>query len=103
MDKLLLAIEEKGMSIPADTDRDKVIGVAKALGLHPVDYVDREVEIVDYTNKKEETNKFVKTGHFVAGRKEDGTPVTVRGPFVRLDILDALIEDLVKARDLRDA
>ena len=103
MEQLLQAIEEAGMKIPAGTETEKVLGVAKALGLDPVDYLPREVEIVEHTNKRKQTNTFVKTGYFVVGRKENGRADTVRGPFIRLSILDELIEDLNKARDLRDA
>ena len=97
MDKLLEALASRGVDASSMTD-DQIRKVAKAVGLDPIDYLPREVEVVDYTNKRGETNKFVSTPSFVVGRKDDGSAQTVRGLFLRVEALDQAIADLQAAR-----
>lgn len=101
MDKLLAALAEKGISTEA-LDEDQIRGVAKAMGIDPAEYLPRQVEIVPYTNKRKETNTFVKTENFTVGQKEDGSPQQVRGLFLRVEALDQAIADLQAARGLVD-
>lgn len=101
MDKLLEALAEKGISTDA-LDEGQIRGVAKAMGIDPAEYLPRQVEIVPYTNKRKETNTFVKTENFTVGRKDDGSAQTVRGLFLRVEALDQAIADLQAARGLVD-
>lgn len=97
MDRLLAALAEKGIRLEGVSDQE-IVKIAKGVGIEPLDHLDREVEVVDYTNKRGERNMFVKTPRFVVGRKDDGTAVTVSGLFLRLDALDQAIEDLQAAK-----
>lgn len=99
MEKLLEALSEKGVDASA-MDEAQVRKVAKALGVDPIDYLPREVEIKQHTNKRDETNQFVATEAFVVGRKKDGTAQTVRGLFLRTEALDQAIEDLQRAKGM---
>lgn len=99
MEKLLEALAAKG--IQTDTlDEDQIRNVAKAMGIDPGDYLPRKVEIVPYTNKRDEKNTFVKTEAFKVGTKDDGSPRTVKGLFLRVEALDQAIADLQTARGL---
>lgn len=98
MESLLKALAEKGVDASSMTP-EQVKKVAKAVGVDPLDHLPRDVEIVDYTNKRKETNKFVQTPSFVVGRKDDGTAQTVRGLFLRVEALDQAIVDLQAARE----
>lgn len=97
MDKLLEALAQKGVDASAMSG-EQIEKVAKAVGIDPIDYLPRNVEVVDYTNKRNETNRFVKTPGFVVGRKEDGTAQIVKGLFLRVDALDQAIADLQAAK-----
>jgi len=97
MDKLLEALAEKGVDASSMT-KEQTLKVAKAVGLDPVNFLDREVNIVPYTNKRKETNQFVETSPFVVGQKADGTAQTVRGLFLRVEALDQAIADLQAAK-----
>lgn len=99
MDKLLEALAAKGLDASA-LDEESVRKVAKSMGVDPADYLPREVKIMDYTNKRGETNKFVSTENFTVGKKDDGSPRQVRGLFLRVEALDQAIEDLLQARGL---
>jgi len=99
MESLLQALAEKGIDASAMTE-DQIRKVAKAVGVDPLDHLEREVKIVPYTNKRKETNQFVETPPFVVGRKDDGTAQTVRGLFLRVECLDQAIADLAAAREL---
>lgn len=102
MDELIKAINEKhGLGISEDIGADKIKTIAKALGFNISEYVERKpIEIVEYTNKNEETNLFVRTAPYVVGRKKNGSPQTVRGLFLRIEALDDVIADLQAARGL---
>jgi hypothetical protein len=99
MDELLAALNEKGVDA-SGMDEEQLRKVSKALGVDPLDYLPRKVEVVPYTNKRKQTNDFVSTDSFVVGRKEDGSALTVRGLFLRVEALDQAIEDLKVARGL---
>ena len=99
MDSLLAALAEKGIKLQGVSD-EEIVKVAKGVGIEPLDHLPRKVEIIDYTNKRGETNKFVTTPPFIVGRKDNGLASTVRGLFVRVDCLDQMIEDLQAAREL---
>ena len=100
MEKLLEALKAANLDVPADLDDKQILAVAKAMGIDPDDHMDRVVEVVDYTNKRKETNKFVKTPSFVVGVNEKGKKIKVQGLFLRVDALDQAIEDLINAREL---
>jgi len=100
MDKLIEAMQAMGISVNDDMDDAQIQKVAKAVGLEPLDYLEREVKIIPYTNKRKETNTFVETPPFVVGTKADGKSATVRGLFLRVEALDQCIEDLLSAREL---
>lgn len=100
MDKLLEALAEKGIRVQGVSDKE-VLKIAKNVGLDPKKYLPRgEVEIVSHTNKRNETNKFVKTPFYTLGEDEHGKVQQVRGLFVRADIVDQIIEDLLTAKGL---
>ena len=94
---LLSALAEKGIRLQGVSEAE-VIKIAKGCGIEPLDYLPREVEVTDYTNKRGQTNKFVSTPSFVVGRKEDGSAQTVRGLFLRVEALDQAIADLQAAK-----
>lgn len=100
MEKLLKALSEAGIDLPEGTEDAQVQSVAKAMGLDPDDFIPRQVEIVKYTNKRKETNTFVKTPSFFVGVNEKGKKVKVQGLFLRVDALDQAIADLTEARDI---
>lgn len=100
MNKLLEALKEAGINLPEGSEESQIRGVAKAVGLDPDDYIPRQVEVVEYTNKRKETNMFVKTPSFVVGVNEKGKKQTVQGLFLRVDALDQAIADLTQARGL---
>jgi len=97
MESLLAALAEKGIRLQGVSD-EEIVKIAKGVGIEPMDHLAREVKVVDYTNKRGETNKFVSTPPFIVGRKDDGSARTVRGLFLRLDALDQAIEDLQAAK-----
>lgn len=99
MESLLAVLAEKGIDASAMTE-DQIRKVAKAVGVDPNDHLPRKVEIIDYTNKRKETNKFVKSSNFVVGRKDDGTAKTVQGLFLRVEAVDQALADLHAARNL---
>lgn len=98
MDKLIAKMQELGISVNDGMTDDQIQSVAKAVGLEPLEYVDRNVEIVDYTNKRNQTNKFVSTPAFILGKDKDGKTKTTRGLFLRVEALDQAIEDLLAAK-----
>jgi len=100
MDKLIEAMQALGISVNEDMTSEQIQKVAKAVGLEPLEYVEREVKIVPYTNKRKETNTFVETPPFVVGKDANGKSRTIRGLFLRVEALDQAIEDLTAARDL---
>jgi len=97
MEKLMAALAEKGIRVQGVSD-EEIVKVAKSCGIEPLDYLDRKVEVVDYTNKRKETNKFVSTSNFIVGRKDNGMAQTVRGLFLRVECLDQAIADLQAAK-----
>lgn len=99
MDKLLAALAEKGVVLVNRSD-EEIVKVAKSVGLDPVDFVERSVQVGPYKNKRDETNTFVKTGSYVVGRKENGRAETIRGMFVRAAAIDDMISDLQTAKEL---
>jgi len=101
MDKLLEALAEKGIKMSGCED-DEIKKVAKNVGIDPIDYLDREVEIVQHENKRDEKNTFVKTPSFVVGRKDNGMAQTVRGFFLRVEALPQAIADLTAAQAMLD-
>lgn len=101
MEALLEAIKEKAGGLDlAGREEKEVNQVARALGLDPFNFTPHTVEIVEHTNKRGETNRFVKTSKYRVGTNDKGFATTVQGLFLRVDILDAVIEDLVKARGM---
>jgi hypothetical protein len=102
MEELLTALAEKGVDASNLTE-EQIQKVSKAVGVDPIDYLPRDVKVIPYTNKREETNQFVQTPSFVVGRKDDGTARTVRGLFLRVEALDQAISDLQVARGLIDS
>lgn len=100
MEKLLEALKAVGVNLSGDTDKKQVFSVAKAMGIDPDVFVPRRVEIVEYTNKRKETNMFVKTPAFDVGVDEGGKKQTVQGLFFRIDALDQAITYLTEAREL---
>jgi len=97
----LEALAERGIKTDS-LDEDQVRNVARAMGLDPGEYLPRSVKIEPYTNKKNETNTFVKTESFVIGRNKNGTAKMARGLFLRVEALDQAIADLQAARGLVD-
>ncbi len=102
MDKLLEALSAKGID-GSGMDGEQIRKVAKAVGLDPVDFLPRSVEIKQHTNKRHETNTFIVTDPYVVGRKEDGSARTVRGLFQRVETLDQVLADLTAAKGLLSA
>lgn len=102
MDRLLKALAEAGLSVNNDMSEEQLRKVAKSVGVEPMDYLERKVSIVSHTNKRDETNEFVKTLPFIVGRKKNGMAQTVQGVFLRTEALDQLIADLQIARGLLD-
>jgi len=100
MEKLLAALVEKGINLGSDTKADVVKKVAKSIGLDPVDFVTRKVEVGPYTNKRNETNVFVKSSPYVVGRKANGRAETVRGLYCRMETIDDMIADLQRAKEI---
>lgn len=100
MDKLIAALKEKGLNISPKMEEGQIITIAKSMGIEPLDYMERTVEIVPYTNKKGQTNNFVKTPNFTLGVDAKGKTKTTGGLFLRVEALDQAIHDLMAARDI---
>ena len=100
MEKLIAVLAEKGFNITADMDEEQILKVAKAVGVEPLDYIPREVKVVSYTNKRNQTNQFIETPPFVIGKSADGKTLKTRGLFLRVEALDQAIADLTSAREL---
>jgi len=100
MDKLIEAMQAMGIAVNDEMSEEQIQKVAKAVGLEPLEYVERSVEVVDYTNKRNQTNKFVSTPNFLLGKDAAGKTKTTRGLFLRVEALDQAIEDLIAAREL---
>jgi len=98
-EKLNEALAEQNIRLTGCSDKE-VLAVAKSVGLDVNDFTTHTVEITEYTNKRDETNTFVKTSKFITGRKENGKAATVQGLFLRVEIIDQAIEDLLKAKEL---
>jgi len=97
MEKLMVALAEKGIRLQGVSDKE-IEKIAKGVGLDPVDFRERKVEVGPYTNKREETNTFIKTSSYIVGRKANGKAETVRGLYVRVETLDDMIADLQRAK-----
>lgn len=102
MDKLLEALAERGIKV-SGLKEEETLKLAKAVGLEPLDFLPREVELVDYTNKRNETNRFIRTPAFVVGHEEGGKAKTIQGLFLRVDALDQAIADLQAAKQMVDS
>lgn len=101
MDKLIAALEEKGVNVNDGMSTDQIMQIAKAVGVEPLEHMDRVVEIVDYTNKRKQTNKFIKTLDYSLGTNpETGKTIVTKGLFLRLEVLDQAIADLAAAKEL---
>ena len=100
MEKLIAVLAEKGFNITADMDEEQILKVAKAVGVEPLDYIERQVKIVPYTNRRGMAYRFVETPPFVVGKSVDGKTRTTRGLFLRVEALDQAIADLTSAREL---
>jgi hypothetical protein len=99
VEKLIAALNEAGLAITPEMGEEQITKVAKAMGIEPLDYLERKVEITQHTNKRNQTNTFVATPPFVVSR-ENGQTRSVRGLFLRVEALDQAIEDLLAAREL---
>lgn len=100
MDKLISKLGEMGINVNASMDPKTIQNIAKGVGINPLEYVERQVEIVPYTNKRGETNMFVRTPALPLGMDAKGKLKEAQGVFVRLEALDQLIEDLLAAKGL---
>jgi hypothetical protein len=102
LEKLTAALAEQGIKLTGISE-EETIKIAKKVGIDAQSLLPREeVQVVPYTNKREQTNMFVKTPSYVVGTKENGKPERVRGLFIRLSALDQVIEDLTRAREIAD-
>ena len=99
MKKLIKALNDAGLNITSDMDEDQIRKIATAMGMEPLDYIERKVEIKKHTNQRDQTNTFVTTQPFVVGKK-DGKVRTIQGAWIRVEIVDQMLEDLLIARDL---
>jgi hypothetical protein len=89
----------KGLGVQCDAMNDATVkAVAKALKLSIPDT--HTVSIVEYTAKGSgRTGKYVKTDGYVLGER-NGKKETAQGLFVRVEIIDAAIADLIAAKGL---
>ena len=100
MEKLIAKLAELGVNVNAEMGEDTVARIAQSMGIQPLDYMERQVKVVDYTNKRGQTNKFIETPAFNLGKDEKGNTKTTRGLFLRVEALDQAIADLAAARKL---
>ena len=104
MEALVEAIKDKAGGLDFSGKPEKEIkAAARALGIDPFEHTPHTVELVTHTNKRDETNRFVKTSAYKVGVNSKGFAQTVQGLFLRVDCLDQVIEDLLEARRMLDA
>jgi hypothetical protein len=88
----------KALGVQCDAMDDSTVkNVAKALKLSVPET--HTVSIVEYTSKAGRTGKYVKTDGYTLGER-NGKKETAQGLFVRIEVIDAAIADLIAAKGL---
>jgi hypothetical protein len=97
MSKLRSVLVEAGFPVEG-MDEKQLKAIARAAS---IELPREDVQIVDYTPKNGgESARYVKTSPFVIGTKEDGTKVTAKGLFLRVEAIDQAVEELMRAKGL---